>query len=286
MNITHAYVQDGRETTPLNNLRIKKGIPFRELSGMVDAPLSTLYGWMSGKTTPPEPAITKLAKAFDVDTTVIQDCILFGPKNVTPTTPTSEGDHRRGPRKRSNTFWNNKRTEIGFTVAEVTQGLNGRIDKHRLTKYLNGTAMPSDDDIKIICDFFDVDFKEGKREFRKANKAWKKIHRPSMKDIKGAESSAEVEPVDTTEDTKPVSETEVVASTPTSETPEIDANAIGSMLYGTLSYHEFIHVMEAINEDKNTGSVAEILYGQVDFDTFNKVIAAINDSNEPNEPAF
>lgn len=286
MNITHAYVQNGRETTPLNNLRIGRGISFRVLSDMIGAPLSTIYGWMSGKATPPESAIEKLAKVFNVDTTVIQECILVGTKSTVPVTPAPEGDHRKGPRKRSNTFWNNKRTEIGFTVAEVAQGLNGRIDKHRLTKYLNGTAMPSDEDIKIICDFFDVDFKEGKREFRKANKAWKKIHRPNVKDTKEAESPAEVESVTTAEDTAPVSEPEVVASTPTRKTSEIDVNAIGSMLYGTLSYQEFIHVMDAINEDKVTGSVAEILYGQVDFDTFNKVVAAINSSDEPNEPTF
>jgi transcriptional regulator with XRE-family HTH domain len=292
MKITHAYVQNGREVTPLNALRIEKGLTFRAISEAVGAPLSVVYYWFNNKVRPADNYINKLAEVFEVDAeiirkhTVVNKPEVVKPEAAEPVVKESSEDYKKAPRKRLNTYWNNKRIEANLTIREVAECLGNKVKVSNLGKYFAGKAMPDDETVRLICTLFDVDYKEGKKEFAKANKACKRKKSKKVFHQVSHESEAPVEVVEPVEQAVEASVEKPMVEEPVAEKSEPAWRKVGNAIYGCIPYSEFLHVMDAIGNAEAKDSIAETLYGQVDFDTFNKVMEVIEKSSELPNPEF
>lgn len=86
---------------------------------------------------------------------------------------------KRTARTFKDTFWSKKRVENDITVVELANYLNR--SRAITGAYLTGFAMPDNDVIKALCNFFDVDLFEGKKEFENAHKRYFAEHNRTLK---------------------------------------------------------------------------------------------------------
>lgn len=156
-------------------------------------------------------------------------------------------------------FWNKLRAEKGIKIREVADFL------HRgegvVGMYFSGQLMPDDNAVKVLCDFFDVDFNKGVLEFQHAHKSWKAEHHATVK-YRPASSDTELTKTESTTSGQPVVE------------------EILKTLYGVLSCEDFVSVynylVSGTTPDVNIG---ELIYGKLNRTTYHKILGMLNNSD-------
>ena len=154
------------------------------------------------------------------------------------------------------TFWSRKRVENNITVVELSKLV--KCSRATTGAYFTGFLMPSDDTIKILCDFFDVDFIQGKREFINAHKKYDvdykrvvvaKAHSPKEKKEKQVKTKEQVT-------TEPKKEKGMNNAEKVRE--------IEKLLYNSKVPYEFFIKIKQTPFDK----LEETLYSEVDYTVY------------------
>ena len=68
------------------------------------------------------------------------------------------------------TFWSMKRVEANISIKELAEAMG--LKYSTMTGYLIGVSVPKEKTIRDMCDWFNVDYIEGEREFIKAHRAY------------------------------------------------------------------------------------------------------------------
>ena len=172
--------------------------------------------------------------------------------------PKGHYERKKGIKKPAVTFkdnfWSRKRVEANVTMNEIADLLG--INVKTASAYFTGQLIPHEEQIKTLCDFFDVDVIEGTREFVNAHKTYEGERKRIMK--------ASAKPKTKT---TPITETSVFEPVPTKETISAD-----SLTAGTMPAEECKDC--CIEPEKDYTPVIKLLYnsGKVDFETYNEFI--------------
>ena len=151
-------------------------------------------------------------------------------------------------------FWSKKRVEHNIKTEEIADLLG--IKYKTASAYFTGQAVPHEEQIKTLCDFFGVDIVEGTREFENAHKHYDAEGKRTMK--------ATAKPMTKT---TPITKTSVFEPVPTKETISAD-----SLTAGTMPAEECKDC--CVEPEKDYTPVIKLLYnsGKVDFETYNEFI--------------
>lgn len=160
-------------------------------------------------------------------------------------------------------FWSRKRVEQNVKVKEIAELLG--INYKTASAYLTGQAMPHEEYIKTLCEYFDVDLIEGTREFDKAYKSYDAERRRSLK--LSAKTKRKIE-----EKIKPEPKFEEPTSTEdVTEKIAERSDKLFEAVYGNLKdYKEYKAFVEYLVMHSDA-DVLEWLYWKVDYKTFKKV---------------
>ena len=156
-----------------------------------------------------------------------------------------------------NNFWNNLRKSRGVTFKYISDILGVPPETVRL--YFIGSRMPDAEQIKTLCEGFDVDIEKGTAEFKKMRKEWKSTHKTSDTNNKTSDTEASN-----------------VCKSPINiyKSPDYISNTYQDYmesLYSKISYKEFRRIESLLAEDGICDSFIPSIYGEVDFDTFYKI---------------
>ena len=165
----------------------------------------------------------------------------------------------KGVKTFKDNFWSRKRVEAKITIKELADALN--IQKGTLGAYFTGCLMPKEDTIHALCDWFNVDYIEGEREFRKAWKAYD----PQRN---GKTVVISVHTKETTDTHKDKTE-DIEEERKMTDVEKLDA--IARLLYKKVSYDEFCKLRE-MPFDK----ILETAYNRVDYTVFRLIENIIN----------
>lgn len=139
------------------------------------------------------------------------------------------------------TFWNHKRLDCNVSQQELAELLN--VSDSTISNWFVGRYMPDNEIIQKICDIFDVDFQEGYKEFYKAHDMYR-----GPKKMLGSK--------------------QIVSKIPRKADMCKDGVEVLSLLYGKLSYDEFLKVVESLNQNV---SPLKYIYGKVSFEEYNEI---------------
>lgn len=152
-------------------------------------------------------------------------------------------------------FWSKKRVEHNVKTEEIADLLG--IKYKTASAYFTGQAVPHEEQIKTLCDFFNVDIVEGTREFENAHKHYDAEGKRTMKMTATPKKTK----------TTPITETSIFDLVPPEEKISAD-----SLTTGTMPAEECKDC--CIEPEKDYTSVVKLLYdsGKVDFETYNEFI--------------
>lgn len=160
-------------------------------------------------------------------------------------------------------FWSKKRVEANITLKEITQLLNCKFST--AGAYFSGFLMPSEEDIKILCDFFGVDVIEGTREFINAHKQYDTEKKRTLKCSSKPKAETKVTSINKTDIFEPIACEEVA------QEPAKDYTPVIKMLYSSNAsfetYNEFIEGLMMYSP----AVALKTIYGKVDIDTYNSI---------------
>ena len=239
--------------TELNKIRVSKNIKIKERAKAIHFSRGIVGMYFSGQRLPTAKTCEAICDFLEVDPVV-------GMSEFMRANKAWDAEHRRQLKLRGKTqvkeknlkmrnlrvgcktFWSQKRHDAKLSIKDLSALTE--VSYSMISKYLTGQVMPSDEKIRIMCDLFAVDFKEGKQEFRKAYIAWHKRY---------DEDKSE----------------EVATNTVNYSLVEKVANIV----YGKVSFEDFKSLM--------TGTPIDLshFYGKVDFETFNTILQAVKDGN-------
>ena len=168
-------------------------------------------------------------------------------------------------------FWSKKRVEQNVSVQDVAELLN--INVKTAGSYFTGQQCPHEEQIKIICDFFDVDIIEGTREFINAHKQYDATHKRVL--AASAKKPNESKKVKAAKVTETANETDIIIPKDTSIKVvgfTDNRKVIEKILYGTLSYDDFELFKARLD---GVGDPLELIYDKVDYRTFRRVEKAL-----------
>lgn len=174
-------------------------------------------------------------------------------------------------------FWSKKRVEQNVSIQDVAELLN--INVKTASSYFTGQQCPHEEQIKIICDFFDVDVIEGTREFINAHKKYDATHKRVL--TASAKKPKESKKVKAAESTDTANETDIIIpkDTPIKVVGFTDnRKVIEKILYGTLSYDDFELFKARLD---GVGDPLELIYDKVDYRTFRRVEKALERKSMP-----
>ena len=158
------------------------------------------------------------------------------------------------------TWWNKLRVERNIRYKDLMELFNYK-SQSAIGGWFSGQRIPSDENIAILCDFFDVEFEEGKRHFVTDNEHWVSENHKDKRSTTGtAEGIARIA----------TGESEVKehkAWAKTGEEPEEERQTdIFEMVYGKLPYDLFRKFADLVaGKDDNALS---LIYGKVTFEEF------------------
>ena len=268
MREVSAYKQKKSKDTPLNALRLERNLSITEIAKRLGKSIGTISILFNHTQVPQETTLRKLAEIFNMS--YVDLCKTLGVDPENPYNDDFKGSHRK------HTFWNKVKEESGLSLAEVAEGI-GMKGKYRMVgKYFTGELMPNDAKITAICNLFDVDFAQGKTEFKKASDTYKakkkgtSTTKPAT-EVKGIEPKIANKP-----EPKVVPETTPIEVVKPEPAKKVDTPDIGRLLYKQVTYDEFEAIMSQVRHQTLNVSVLETIYGKVDCDTYNKVYAIIN----------
>ena len=159
----------------------------------------------------------------------------------------------RGNPGKADNFWRSLRVNNNVsydTLATVTD-----CTTLQLKNYFAGKHMPKSKTIKALCEFFHIDYKLGKKEFKNINSAYIAT-RSGLVSPTTEVKSDEVEVVP------------VQVSTPTAPVAPKTSESIIEMLYGKVSFEEFNQILAG----QTSEDLLHSLYGKIDFDLFMQLV--------------
>lgn len=164
-------------------------------------------------------------------------------------------------------FWSKKRVENNMTANDIAELLGIKVKT--ASAYFTGQSMPSDDLIKDLCDYFEVDFISGKREFDIAHKKYDALHKRelklSAKTKKKIEEAKKEEPAWDDEQTPVEKVAEEIA-----EVVAIKTDKVMEAVYKKLCYEDYKALMRFVVLNENA-DIEKWLYTKVDYDTFKEI---------------
>ena len=160
------------------------------------------------------------------------------------------------------TFWSKKRVEANIGVRELADALGLKVST--LASYMVGVSVPPLGVIHDMCDWFNVEYVEGEREFIKAHKEYDAQRRG-----KSVKASAK----------KHVTETETVEPEKVEKKEEIsmsDLDKKDKIL--RLVYNEHIpYDIFCALRDTSVDKLRETLYNKVDYTTYRVIENILDD---------
>ena len=145
------------------------------------------------------------------------------------------------------TWWNQKRVECNIRYKDLEEALGGNYSTWG--SYFSGEVMPSDYTIHKLCDFFDVEFTEGKHHFEEDHRTWKSEYHKAKSSLKSG----------TPEPTAKLTTIREVK-------PKTD---IFGLVYGKVDYKVFLEFCNAVAQ-KNEDPM-KIIYTKVSYEEFRKI---------------
>lgn len=164
------------------------------------------------------------------------------------------------------TYWNRVRVSNGMTVKDIAELC--KVSQGAAGGWMSGQLCPDTEYIRKICNFFSIPYEEGKREFEKANLAWKKeFGKKEVMSVGTFERHKKAEP----KKEEPVKEQKAEPN----PNPKTDVFAL---CYGILDYEnfsKFIRLMAELEYD----DALELIYGKVDYAQFIKIQSELKGGN-------
>lgn len=255
-----------RVDTPLNALRVSRGMTVPEVADAVGTSKGNVYAWFAGQFNPSPEYCRKLAALFEVSEDEIMSMLAYRDpdSHKVPHSPYTFKDN----------FWSNLRVLKKYTLKTISETLgHPTIPIPTLGMYFSGAAMPDDRTIKRLCNMFGVDFLKGQCAFAEAHRRYKVQHtrdlvatdRQPPKKRAQPVFSYTPEPVSTpTVESKPIVETKPVVN----PKPSLDIESVSRIIYGHIAYSEYISVLELLKSGENKSDILNRVYGKVDFSAF------------------
>lgn len=154
------------------------------------------------------------------------------------------------------TWWNKVRVERNIRIRDLLELFPEYQTFSTIGAWFTGQFVPKDKHIRVLCDFFDVDFDEGKRHFIEDHERWESTKRKGKRAVTGTAEGVMKELVTGTGDAKSVIKTKT-------EEPKKD---IFEAVYGKLPYDLFRTFCDLVaHSDKNA---LELVYGKVSYEDF------------------
>lgn len=160
------------------------------------------------------------------------------------------------------TFWSKKRVEANISIRELADALG--IKFSTMTGYLIGVSVPKEKTIRDICDWFNVDYVEGAREFIKAHKAYdaqrngKEVKLSAKKKLMVTESKLIIAKEETSEVVKGMSDRE-------------KRKEINKLVYGKVS-QDVYEAVRIVEFDK----LLQTVYDKVDYAVYETIRSILN----------
>ena len=167
------------------------------------------------------------------------------------------------------TFWSKKRVEANISIKELADAIG--IKFSTLASYLIGVSVPPSDVIRAMCDWFNVDYIEGEREFVKAHKEYDAQH--SGKVVIASIKKSVNEPVT-------VIKEDVERKEDNMGNFDIRTEILRLAYNSKVSYDVFCELSET-----PVDKIRETLYNKVDYTTY-RLIENILDGNVVNVENF
>ena len=176
------------------------------------------------------------------------------------------------------TWWNRLRVEKNIRYKDIIELYGGSVSVW--AQRFTGQTMPNYNQIKQLCELFDVDFNRGYAEFKKAHALWKSEGR-GAKDgyvktgisiMRGVQKGERVEVVGQRDPVEITKEEETV-ETPV-EQPTIAPNEVFGVVYGKVPYDTFCAFCDALAR-VTTEDPLGYIYGKVDYKEFRAIEKAL-----------
>lgn len=167
-------------------------------------------------------------------------------------------------------FWSKKRVEQNVNVKEIALLLDAKYQT--VSAYFTGQLVPHEDQIKTLCEYFDVDLIEGTREFHKAHRAYDATHKRTL--VLSAKTKKKIEQAKKPE---PSWEDEPTPIEKVAQEIKERQDKIFGAVYGKVSYREYTDLMEQVILDEGDFDLAKWLYNRVDYETFNSIIKSLEE---------
>lgn len=171
-------------------------------------------------------------------------------------------------------FWSKKRVEANVMISDIAELLKCKYST--AGSYLSGKSMPSEEDIKTLCDFFNVDIIEGTREFINAHKAYDAERKRTFRGTAKPPKKTKTTPINQVNIFEPVIDTSDAQETEEDNIciePEKDYTPIIKMVYESRvlsfeAYNEFIDnlMLSGIEDAK------KFIYNHVGYELFIKIL--------------
>lgn len=186
----------------------------------------------------------------------------------------------------TNTYWNRKRIEKKITLQALSAEIGCTVAL--LSKYFTGAIIPPTSVAYRICEFFGVDPIEGATEFNNAHEIWIAKHPGKRKKRSVVHSRrfyppTDVAPKDTAVSTQvsiaepdnvsAISDAPCTTAITVSDTARSKKDQLYAMVYGKLSYDEFMAL--AFNPDTTVNMFLNAAYNKVDCKTFLEMLNII-----------
>ena len=170
---------------------------------------------------------------------------------------TNHSNHKYYAHSFKDNFWCKKRVEANITLKEVAELL--KCKQSTAGAYFTGFLMPSEEDIKTLCDFFGVDVIEGTREFVNTHKKYDTEQKLTLKYNSRPEKPEKTIRVNEPEEVKP------------NDTKERDYTEVIKLAYDThtLSFEEYNQFIDMLM--CNYGDPISFVYGKIELKAFKEI---------------
>lgn len=161
------------------------------------------------------------------------------------------------------TFWNKLRIENSLRIKDVAEMLGLSIGT--IGCWFSGQGVPNADNVKAICELFEIPYDKGYGEFIKANQKWD-LDKGQRKIWMYSPESIEIPDSEKSKRTKKAKKAKTVPV-------QTDRTDIIKYLYGRLAFVEYMQLQTYLADNVDP---MPYLYGKVSFDEFVEVRKIIN----------
>lgn len=288
--------------TFLTQKRKELGIGTYQLGQMLGVSQSMASNYLTGRHSPDKNTAKKICEILNIDPKegnkyFKEAKAAFKRKNTDKNKTKADAPVKseENPSKyKERTWWNQKRLETQFNIKDIAQYTDR--SEFYIGEAFNGYLVPTDKTIRKLCEFYDVDFEEGRAHFIEDNKLRhlgyigkkppekeeKKItvktkDKPSKK-VK-IKSKKEVQKPQNNVESKPETKTNVkVKGTVVPKETNLSKDKILKELYKEVSFDVFMKVADAIDSG-DIDKITELVYGKVSFDSFRAILRITADNN-------